>query len=368
MVPHPTNFETLATFVTLAPRSAPDARVSSRHSNRFVHSECFLSEPNSFQGSMHPHSRYHRISLCNGDPRCVGTRHIMLRYNASSSNYSGFSELSAPAPSLPRSFSPAVPVKSFVPSIEFPSANDSAPATPSALVTKLSAFGVLGAEEVEALELLSRNAKPMQSDHILVHEGSPSDSIYLIVSGLACRYKMLAGGRRQILGYLIPGDLCDIHFAIANRPDYSVSLTGGSSVARIPTWKISELMLRYPVINRALSLASLVDAVILREWLLSVGQRDALQKLCHLFCEMAVRLEAVGGMSDDGSFELPINQVTLADTLGLTSVHINRTLQRLRNEGLIRLCHRRLVILDRERLASIAGFDGAYLQVRLAAG
>ncbi len=235
------------------------------------------------------------------------------------------------------------------------------------MVTKLLAFGPLGADEVEALELLSRNPKPMQAEQILIHEGSPSDSVYLVVSGLACRYKMLAGGRRQILGYLIPGDLCDIHFAIANRPDYSVVLTGGSSVARIPTWKISELMQRYPAVNRALSLASLVDAVILREWLLSVGQRDALQKLCHLFCEMAMRLEAIGGMNDDGSFELPVNQVTLADTLGLTSVHINRTLQRLRNEGLIRLCHRRLAILDRERLATIAGFDGAYLQMRSAA-
>ena len=247
-----------------------------------------------------------------------------------------------------------------------PPSNDTSPPR-SALITKLSSLGPLGAEEIEALEQLSRNPKPMQSEQILVHEGSRSDSIYLIVSGLACRYKTLAGGRRQILGYLLPGDLCDIHFTIANRPDYSVSLTSGSSVARIPTWKISELMLRFPAIHRALSLASLIDAVILREWLLSVGQRDALQKLCHLFCEMAVRLEAIGATNDDGSFELPVNQVTLADTLGLTSVHINRTLQRLRSEGLIRLCHRRLVILDRERLASIAGFDGAYLQLRSAA-
>lgn len=290
----------------------------------------------------------------------------MLQYRASSSPY----------PSTPDAWT-IVPEEPVKPPYQVPAARSprhfsapptNIPAVRSALVTKLSALGPLGIEEISALDALCRNAKPMQSEQILIHEGSPSDSVYLIVSGLACRYKMLAGGRRQILGYLLPGDLCDIHFAIANRPDYSVALMGGSSVARIPTWKISELMLRYPAINRALSLASLIDAVILREWLLSVGQRDALQKLCHLFCEMAVRIEAIGGMNEDGSFELPINQVTLADTLGLTSVHINRTLQRLRSEGLIRLCHRRLVILDRERLATIAGFDGAYLQMKAVVG
>jgi CRP-like cAMP-binding protein len=104
--------------------------------------------------------------------------------------------------------------------------------------------------------------------------------------------------------------------------------------------------------------------VILREWLLNVGQRDALQRLSHFFCEMADRLQSVGEENDDGSFDLPVNQVTLADTLGLTTVHVNRILKRLRGEGLIKLSHRRLAILDRDRLARLGGFDGAYLSPR----
>lgn len=289
----------------------------------------------------------------------------MLRYTAPLRDYSSLTEISAGTAS-------GSPKRSDANSFQLdyhprPIASSITEAAPNAssLVTKLSAFGGLDATETDALELLARNAKPMRSEQILIHEGSPTNSIYLIVSGLACRYKMLAGGRRQILGYLIPGDLCDIHFAIANQPDHSVAVVGDSSVARIPTSRIIELMLRFPRISRALTLASLIDSVILREWLLSVGQRDALQKLCHFFCEMAVRLEQVGGINEDGSYELPVNQVTLADTLGLTPVHINRTLQRLRSEGLIRLCNRRLAILDRERLATIAGFDGAYLQLGL---
>lgn len=290
----------------------------------------------------------------------------MLRFTAPLRNHPSHSEVMEIAPCVPKRRSETNPVYLDYPPRSFPSPVTAIAPRASALLTKLSAFGQLGVNEIEALNLLSRNAKPMRSEQMLVHEGSPTNSIYLIVSGLACRYKMLCDGRRQILGYLLPGDLCDIHFAIVNKPDHSVALLGDSSVAQIPISRITELMLRYPRISRALTLASLIDSVILREWLLSVGQRDAMQKLCHFFCEMAVRLEAIGEIDEDGSFELPVNQVTLADTLGLTPVHINRTLQRLRNEGLIRLCQRRLAILNRERLATIAGFDGAYLQLGLA--
>ena len=288
----------------------------------------------------------------------------MLRYTMSSGASIGHPELTLARPdgsaSLAAQHFPSI-VQIVPPSRGWPKP---AVTAPNSLVTRLSAFVRLNGEERDALAMLSSNAKPFRADQILVHEGSSSNSVYLILSGLACRYKMLAGGRRQILGYLIPGDLCDIHFVIANRPDHSVALVGDSSVARIPTWRIAELIARYPNIGRALTLAALIDAVILREWLLSVGQRDALQRLSHFFCEMAVRLEAIGGTNADGSFELPVNQITLADTLGLTPVHINRTLQRLRNDGLIRLCHRRLAILDRDRLAMIAGFDDSYLRVR----
>ena len=175
---------------------------------------------------------------------------------------------------------------------------------------------------------------------------------------------MLVGGRRQIMGYLIPGDICDVHFVMFNTPDHSVALVGDSQVVNIPTHKIRELTLRFPTIERALSLAGLVDCSTLREWLLNIGQRDAMQKLSHFFCEMLVRLKAIDQIHVDGSFELPTNQATLADTIGLTPVHINRTLQRLRTAGLIRLCQRRLTILDAARLAAVAGFDGDYLRIR----
>lgn len=234
----------------------------------------------------------------------------------------------------------------------------------SPLLAKLRRFSLLDAGDVEAVEALSTPAKPYPAGRTLFHEGSVPDYVYLFIRGMGCRYKLLPSGERQILGFLIPGDLCDIQFLALNPPDHSVALLSDSQLVKISSRRIHELLADCPRIDRALALAASLDFAILREWLLNVGQRNALEKLAHIFCEMQIRLESVGQVEEDGSVELPVNQLTLADTTGLTPVHVNRTLQRLRSEGLIRLCHRRLLILDFERLAAVAGFDGHYLQIR----
>lgn len=237
-----------------------------------------------------------------------------------------------------------------------------APIQLNPLIDKLSGFLQLDSAEIAALTSLTRNPRRFAAEHTLIHEGVATNHICLVVEGLACRFKMLAGGGRQILGYLIPGDLCDVHFTLFNRPDHGVMLLSDSQIVQIPIATLAQMIAFYPNIGRALALAGLVDAATLREWLLNVGRRDAIEKLSHFFCEMAVRFRAIGRVSDDGSFDLPVNQTTLADTVGLTAVHINRVLQRLRGDGLIRLRHRRLTILDLARLTAIAGFDEYYLQ------
>lgn len=235
---------------------------------------------------------------------------------------------------------------------------------PSPLVTNLARFGYLAADEIDGLTALSRNPRRLRAEQIMIHEGRRTDYICLVVRGFACRYKLLANGRRQILAYLIPGDLCDVQFSLCNRPDHSVVCLTDSEVVRIPLHAVDSLVARFPSIARALSLAVLRDNAILREWLLNVGQRSAIQRLCHLFCELSVRLDAIGQVAPDGSFELPVVQTALADTTGLTPVHINRTLQRLRSDGLISLRQRRLTILDAGRLRDLAGFDESYLDVQ----
>ena len=197
----------------------------------------------------------------------------------------------------------------------------------------------------------------------MVHEGSRFSCVYLILEGFAYRYKYLPDGKRQILGYLITGDTCDVHFVIFNQCDHTVGLLSDAHVAMIQAGELMDALVRYPNIERALLLATLVDGAVTREWLLNVGQRGALQRLAHFFCEISARLQAIGLANPDGSFSIPVTQVELADTVGLSTVHVNRTLQRLRNDGLIGFTHRRLTILDPARLVALAGFDQKYLRI-----
>jgi CRP-like cAMP-binding protein len=220
----------------------------------------------------------------------------------------------------------------------------------------------LSSDEISALEAVSRNVKSLRAEQVLIHEGSRTDMVYLIVKGMAARYKLLPNGRRQILGFLLPGDVCDLQFLHLGKTDHSVGLLSDSEIVRIPLQTFRDLVQSFPGIGRAMWIAAMIEVAGLREWLLNMGQREALQRLSHLFCELSVRMKAVAQADEDGSFFMPINQATLADATGLTAVHVNRTLQRLRADSLIRLRQRKLTLLQPERLAAIADFDDFYLR------
>jgi CRP-like cAMP-binding protein len=118
----------------------------------------------------------------------------------------------------------------------------------------------------------------------------------------------------------------------------------------------------HPAVARALRMGTLVDEATLREWLLNVGCRSAVERIAHLFCEVLLRLQAVGLASED-SYALPLTQAELGDTTGLSNVHVNRTLQELRRQGLIELKSGRLKILNLPRLRAIAEFKANYLHL-----
>ncbi|MEO7277353.1 MAG: Crp/Fnr family transcriptional regulator [Sphingomicrobium sp.] len=219
----------------------------------------------------------------------------------------------------------------------------------------------LDEEEVDLLDDFCRGSRNYDADDNLVQEGSNPGCVFIVLSGLAYRSKLLPGGHRQILGYLIPGDICDLSFAIAGRADHNVTVLVPSRIAKLPLQKFIDAVGSSPNVTRGLQLSAHLDMVIMREWLLNAGQSKAPQKLSHFLCEMAARLNRVGKISADGWFDFPVNQVMLADTVGLSTVHINRTLQRLRNDGVILLDRRRLNILDMARLCAIANFEGNYL-------
>lgn len=233
---------------------------------------------------------------------------------------------------------------------------------PEMLLRKMLAYADLTSAERAALSALPTRTVRRRAGEELLSEGDRPEHVHLLIDGWACRYKLLPDGTRQIVAYLIPGDLCDIHIFILKRMDHGISLLSDATVGLIDPNAMLELLDGTPRIARALFWATLVDEAILREWLVNVARRDPYERVAHLFCEMWMRMKTVGLVRDDG-FDLPLTQAELGDTVGLTPVTVNRVLQRLRAEELITFKGKHLAILDVGRLKAIAGFDDNYLHL-----
>jgi CRP-like cAMP-binding protein len=227
------------------------------------------------------------------------------------------------------------------------------------LIAKLSTVTTLSEDDQRAILDLCAKLREVPRHKDIIEEGAKPDHVQLMVEGWAARYKLVPGGARQITALLLPGDFCDIHVKVLGRMDHGIAALTSTKVAFIPHPVIDALTAR-PDLARALWWTTLVDEAVLREWIVNVGRRDAYQAMGHFFCELDVRLRRVGLVVED-QFDLPITQETIADSLGLTPVHVNRILKRLRDEGMIELGSGSLTILDPGRLREISGFDPAYL-------
>lgn len=233
----------------------------------------------------------------------------------------------------------------------------------SALVRKLSTVADLNAEERSCLNDLCKDVRRIPRRADITSEGDRPEHVHLMITGWAARYKLLPDGSRQIVDFLIPGDFCDVQVTLLEQMDHGIVALTPCRVAHITGDSIDRLASENARIARALWWATLVDEGILREWIVNIGRRDAHERVAHLLCEMHARMKLVG-LVDDGRLELPLTQEELADATGLTAVHINRTLQRLRSENLIELGAGMLTILDVPRLQETAGFKSNYLHIK----
>ena len=235
------------------------------------------------------------------------------------------------------------------------------------LIRKLEQFTKLSSVDKEALEqaaaLKVRQLRPRED---IIHEGDKPRQVNLILEGWACRYKVLEDGRRQISAFLVPGDLCDMRMFILKRMDHSIGALTPVTVAEIPADAILEIADTSTRLSRALWWNSLVEEAIAREWTTNLGQREAIERLAHLFCELFLRLRSVGltdSQSGQHSFELPVTQEQLADATGMSTVHVNRTLQEMREQGLIIWKGKTITIPDLEALQTVALFNPNYLHL-----
>ncbi|MGY2053125.1 Crp/Fnr family transcriptional regulator [Methylobacterium sp. JK268] len=231
------------------------------------------------------------------------------------------------------------------------------------LIRKLEQFTRLSVDDRQALErAASGKLRRLAAREDIVREGDAPRRVNLLLDGWACRYKVLEDGRRQIAAFLLPGDLCDIRLFILRSMDHSVGTLSPATVAEISRETILDLTDNFPRVSRALWWYSLVEEATQREWTTNLGQRDALERIAHLFCEVFIRLRSVG-LTDGTSCDLPVTQVELADATGLSTVHVNRTLQELRARGLVVLRGKVLTIPNLAALQDAALFSPNYLHL-----
>lgn len=238
------------------------------------------------------------------------------------------------------------------------------PATPDVnpLTRKLQHFAPLSIADRQVLDELAGSDEQYAADVDIITEGMVPRSVFLLKEGMAMRYRNLPDGGRQIMTFLIPGDLCDIHVFLIKEMDHSIGTITPVRVAPISRESIMGLFGHRPRIAAALWWSSMQEEAMLRERIVSLGRRDARGRIAYLLCELLWRHTAVG-LNSGEVFQLPLNQTELGDTLGLTPVHVNRILKEFREQGLIAMRQRTITLLNVDELQAMAGFNKSYLHL-----
>ncbi len=235
---------------------------------------------------------------------------------------------------------------------------------PSQFIRKLEQFVDLNAEDKRVLsDIVSERSRVVAAREDLIREGDDPIYMYVMLSGWSFRYKMLEDGRRQIIAFFLPGDLCDLNVFLLPEMDHSIAALTPLRVAEISREQFNRIERDYPNVMHALWWESLVAFAIQREWTVSLGQRDAIERISHLLCELYFRQDAVG-LVDNKSCELPVTQSEFASAAGLSAVHVNRTLQELRALGVIEFHNKVLTVPDIDALTRVAGFNPSYLHLK----
>jgi CRP-like cAMP-binding protein len=231
------------------------------------------------------------------------------------------------------------------------------------LINKLEYFTRLSVEDRAVLQraaLQSVRTFPPRTD--IAREGDKPKDVHLILAGWAYRYKELEDGRRQIVSFFLPGDICDQNVFILREMDHSIGTITAARVADLPSAFFDEISAGHPHVATAFWWETLVNAAIQREWTMNLGQRTATERMAHLLCELFIRLR-MAGLTTENTCAFPLTQADLAEATGLSKVHVNRTLQELRAHDLIALKGKTLVVPDLGRLMQAGLFNANYLHM-----
>lgn len=230
----------------------------------------------------------------------------------------------------------------------------------NAFLIKMRLMAALETDDEVRIHDFCRSPTAYRAGADIDHHGEPPTHMRLVLSGLLCRYKLLRDGTRQIVGFLIPGDICDMHLFMLDRLDHSVGVIEDATVVSLDRADVSAIALDIPRLNTAMERSNMIDLSVAREWLVNNGRREALGRVAHLLWELYTRYAAVDRVIDH-TFRLYLTQKDIADATSLSHVHVSRTLTQLRVMNVLALQGKLVQFLDAKALSTIADFRPDYL-------
>lgn len=218
----------------------------------------------------------------------------------------------------------------------------------------------LSDEECAVIEDAVAEVRTMPARKTILRAGEKPDFSIFLIEGFICRYMDAESGRRQLVALQVPGDFVDLHaFPLAYLDHDNATITP-CKVGLVPHARLAEILATMPHLAKMLWFSTLIDAAMHREWIFRMGRLNAVSRIAHFFAETEYRLALVDRVSD-GGFHLPLVQTDLAEAVGITPIHVNRSLRVLRNCGVLEFREGHAKIVDRAKLWHLAEFDPAYL-------
>jgi CRP-like cAMP-binding protein len=233
---------------------------------------------------------------------------------------------------------------------------------PGLQATRLWLSANLSAADRAALAGACGDVRTIRAGTDLVRQGTPNEALHILLDGWAARYTIMQDGSRFISALAVPGDICDLDALRFDQLDYGVTMLSAGTFVVLPRTRLDALFSTNPATADAFWSLALAENSVLAAWAASIARRPAQARLAHLFCELLLRLNVTGRVDKHG-FDLPLTQEQIADALGLTPVHVNRTLQSLRATGFVSMTQRHVTIHDWAGLCRLCGFRPGYLHL-----
>lgn len=229
-----------------------------------------------------------------------------------------------------------------------------------AVLRKLSGYFGLDDDVIRIFDNICRDRVEFAADSVIVSQGGDYGDVYLVDNGWVVRARLMDTGARQIVNLALPGDFVALNALLFNCSDFELSCKTDVAAFRFPGDQLSDAISRHPSLYAALFWANAHEESMLAERIVSLGRRSARARAAHVLCEIIARMEIIG-IDDAQRLIVPMSQDDFADVLGISIVHMNKTLRGLERDGVIAFRNAILLVMDRKRLEAEAGFEAGYL-------